>query len=155
VVAATAMLVGLAGGVLGIYLLDITTQEGAIIAEMAALGCLIGFFVGRWTIVESSRLQALAFYRATPRLRAEREYRADASGVATISDYGESRWRWPAFSDPAISHGLVMLWLEQSTAIAIPLRVFASEAQAGQFVAFARARVAEATSGLPSGAETR
>ena len=69
----------------------------------------------------------------------------DATGITiTVSgQLSQAMWRWAAISGFTSEKGLLLIWIGQSNAVAIPLRAFGDDSAWEAANAFLRARLAE------------
>jgi hypothetical protein len=68
----------------------------------------------------------------------------DATGITLTGQISQAMWRWAAVSRFTSERDLLLIWIGQSTAVAIPSRCFASSGARDAAKAFIRARLSEA-----------
>jgi hypothetical protein len=112
----------------------------------AALGLLLAFALGMALMARAVRRRiALA---AAARLAGSavpfepREARIDADGVTFAGPSLRASWSWPALSAVETRNGVLVFHVGTIDAVGIPLRGFATEAEAAAARAFAQARIA-------------
>lgn len=67
----------------------------------------------------------------------------DATGIAVSGQLSQAMWRWTAISGFTTEKGLLLIWIGQATAVAIPLRSFESNGTWEAAKVFLRARLVE------------
>jgi hypothetical protein len=68
----------------------------------------------------------------------------DSTGITVSGQLSQAMWRWAAVSRFTSERELLLIWIGQSTAVAIPSRCFASNGARDAAKAFIRARLSEA-----------
>ncbi|MEQ1576618.1 MAG: hypothetical protein ABL894_03100 [Hyphomicrobium sp.] len=108
----------------------------------------IGFFVG---LAACLAVLWLNYFDQSKRLvdpegpaLSEHTISLSASGLNVDAAHMNSHFDWPAIRDVSVERGLVILWLEPSMGVAIPVQAFAGVEARDDFVASIEARRTEA-----------
>ena len=133
-----------------------TVAAGGLAALTQRFGVFDGLFgvFLTWLILDQVWSQFARFWGREKAMRAGREgvtwgaqrLRADSGGVAVELAARSTHYHWPAFVGLERTRRFVLLMLAPGLGVAIPRRVFASEAEADSFCGFAERQIAGAAS---------
>lgn len=138
------------------FSLMIVALLGALIAlsprllgqQLDLLAALVGMWFGILFVFVASwhRLRGFqsAMYRDDGPSLARQSGTVDEAGLRFDMPFARSHFEWPLIRDVTEHGALTALWIDNGQGFVIPARAFSSEAEAQDFVAFARTQVAKA-----------
>jgi hypothetical protein len=111
---------------------------------VATVAYLAGLFALQYELSRSTRLGALAVFRANPLLQQPRHVTMQDDVLLTSSASMSAQYRYAAFTDVEVTRDHVAAWLGSATAVLFPVRAFANAAAADAFAEELRRRIATA-----------
>ena len=117
-------------------------------APLAPLELLIGFAAGLVFTLGMLWInhldQAKKLLRSDGPTLSEHSVSVAGSGLSVTAPHSTVHYAWPIIQDVSIARGLVLLWLEPSSALAVPERAFKSLETRDKFISDSEMRQAEA-----------
>jgi hypothetical protein len=117
--------------------IDIVGEYSLFSFCLAILATWIGLSVNR-------QILRNRYFKTTMGPPAQRTAELDHTGVAVISKGARAIYEWTMVPRCTFEQSLLLIWISQSSAVAIPSRCFGSEAACKAALAFVCARLSEA-----------
>jgi hypothetical protein len=124
------------------------TLAGAAQGPVLALGTvsyLCGVLTLHYEVWEEYKRRLAAVMRTEPLYQGlQHAVTLEDDAAAFTAPRMHARFDYAAFTDAEVSHGLILGWFDNGTAVPVPVRAFASEGAASAFADDLRSRIAAA-----------
>ena len=121
---------------------------GSAAADLIGQFSLAAFLLGAIAIVVAGlfarRIATRRYLAGTLNAFEPKTVVFDATGITVTGQLSQTMWQWAAISRSQSAKDLLLIWIGQSTALAIPRRSFASDSAYEATTAFIRARLVTA-----------
>jgi len=128
----------------------------SVAVDLAGRCSVFAFLFGAFTMVAAgsilSRMSVSRYLSGAQRAFESRKAVFDAKGLAVTGRISEASWQWAAVARVTVERGLLLIWVGQREAVAIPCRCFGSDDAFAKAQAFIRASLSDTARPMDSGA---